>query len=248
MAGNDPCVDGNFRFNLSASTSLDGDLNYAWEFDCGATDAALEDGPADNLKTLVVNTAPPATLTCSVSVFISKNIEEALVIGQPNDSVSCSREIPLDASCEVNCEDVDITNLLTTLDGNAHKQADLVKRIARKLRRTGRRAARKAANELIAAADDLKLKNWTLSWSVPQIITDCQEENLLCVTVSHANVIAEYEDNAAALRDLALTVARKLKKAGGVKVRRFKKRAQRLYKKALEVSGVVPDSTTSCAS
>jgi hypothetical protein len=154
-----------------------------------------------------------------------------------------------DGSSCVGCDSVDIFGLLVQLDGNAKAQEQLVKRIANRVaKRVGTQGALERAQESRRTANELQIRNWVLSWTIPSVQVTCPETAENCILVESTSTTAEYIENSIELRITALNLARRLRASTGntnsFKV--YRRRATRLHKKSIKLTGEVPVSTQRC--
>lgn len=134
-------------------------------------------------------------------------------------------------SC-LGCSDVDISSTLFDLDGNGEKQAFVVSKLLRKYIRLTRgskleESAQEYSEAINAEATELRAQNWNITWSVPAITTQC-ENNVFCVSVDRAPTFNQYLVNSQSLFKLARQASRKAKKLGG-NTTRLIARARKLH-------------------
>ena len=149
------------------------------------------------------------------------------------------------------CEDEDLHELLTALDGGAKKQERLIRFALRRLKAVDKsQKARKYIQKTRKTAHELQLRNWTLSWTVPVINTQCNTTTK-CIVTSNDDILAEYRTNSEELRKLGLRAMRKTKKAkggalpSGERAHVAKIKAQ--HKENLLLADTVPLTNTSCS-
>jgi hypothetical protein len=106
-------------------------------------------------------------------------------------------------SC-LGCSNVDLSELLTALDGGAKQQERTVRRILGQLAKSKpNRADRNKVESLKRTAHRLQIRNWTLSWTVPVVTTTCTNTSF-CVASSSDWILTEYRKNSEELRQLAI--------------------------------------------
>ena len=80
----------------------------------------------------------------------------------------------------------------------------------------------------LTQAQALYTDSWNLAWSVPALSVQCATSPL-CVKVDNTPTIDRYLENANNLKQLALGLAKRLRKLGGLSAKRL---ARRIVKKA----------------
>ncbi len=151
-------------------------------------------------------------------------------------------------SCDA-CDSLDITDTIFLLDGGAKEQEALIKNITRPLRRKGKARLREWAKDTRTTAHDLQIKNWVLSWTIPQVVLTCPDTEINCVEVSNEDKLSEYIARSEELRDLGIQAAkrlRRLRKNNRV-ARRWKKRVRKQHRENLAQADKVPLVTSSCS-
>jgi Putative metal-binding motif len=149
------------------------------------------------------------------------------------------------------CTNVDVFQTLAQLDGGAKEQEAIIRQ-ANKLvlsQPKGMRPKTNFASEL-ERAHALQIRNWILSWTIPQVISTCENVKI-CVRVSHAATLAEYRQHNDELRDIALSILRAFKNSKNLRQRSRSKSirawALRQHKANFDLSKTVPDATSSCS-
>ncbi|RMG43769.1 MAG: hypothetical protein D6719_03070 [Candidatus Dadabacteria bacterium] len=148
------------------------------------------------------------------------------------------------------CSGVDITETQVELDGSSLQQDRLNRRALKTLSRLARKAGKSIGRfkkKIKKESRELYLQNWTHTWSIPSVQSQCQGA-VNCVSVSNAGVVAAASDNARALRGLLSKIVRKMRRMGGRKKlrKRFEKRGDELMNGALNAAGLIPDSFSQC--
>jgi len=235
----------------------------SWSQDCGQG-ATLDIDSQNNFQAVLNLTAPglgqPVMCTVSASVSINEqivNCEEDIQIapclidclGQINGSAQLDRcgKCNGDGQSCLGCEDTDITALLMALDGNAFKQKQVV--------RSAVKLQRKAANirtlgkKSIEQADELYQQSWGLSWSIPKIAVKCVNTSF-CVSIDNSGSIGQFLENSVKLKNLGVSIARKLLRSSSSSVRTAAKKlitqASKLHNGNIAKAKEVPSSTSSC--
>lgn len=149
----------------------------------------------------------------------------------------------------VQCTEADVTEQLFELDGDAKNQEANVIQAANRL---GRIDTSKEAQTFIkkvkAQADQLSNQNWTLTWSLPQIVLNCANSST-CAQVDNGGTLAQYGANAVSLRDLSNLVTARIKKARGelsTNDKKLQAAAQKLYEKSIADASGIPRFTSVC--
>jgi hypothetical protein len=156
-------------------------------------------------------------------------------------------------SC-LDCSDTDITSIQFELDGGADAQRNMIKRaLKRLLQKDDSTKQRKFAKNARAQADALYLENWTLTWSMPQIFTQCANVEF-CVPADNSQTLEEYESNSQKLLTLNTSVIKRIREIAGAKKKRGKLRGSKILKNArgqhrenLKRSSSVPKSESVCS-
>lgn len=147
------------------------------------------------------------------------------------------------STCAV-CQTTDQTPILFSLDGGALHQKNLVLKATRLLQNVSKtKKDKKFANTAKATAEDLYVANWVNTWSLPQIVTTCENAALFCAaSVDNAITIQQYQANTDELRDLGVEAVDRIRKATGKKKarRKLKKQITKLHKKITDASNGVP--------
>jgi hypothetical protein len=144
-----------------------------------------------------------------------------------------------------------MTKTLGALDGGAKEQQSIVRKAANRLRSLSKAPAIvKFVSQTLEQAQKLQLRNWILSWQLPQYSTTCSA-NPACVTTSNMTTLSEYRKHNAELRDLTYLVINKIKKLRRGKLDRKESAllvaADKQYKKNDDLSHTVPDLQYACS-
>lgn len=115
------------------------------------------------------------------------------------------------------CSEIDISDLQLELDGGIRRQARLVKRATVRLRRIDQsRAARRFVRRAKRAARDLANEGWTLIYSIPSLLTTCEDIPPLCTeSTSNQETLALYSETSNALLSLLEQVVDRTSSARG---------------------------------
>ncbi len=150
-------------------------------------------------------------------------------------------------ACE-GCASVDITHLQFELDGGAKHQEKLILRATKRLKKkTKRKKIRQWVEETENAAHELQIANWVLSWTLPNILSQCPSSEF-CVTTSNVESLDVYRERSEELRDLGRQAVRRLKRAQkSMKgIRKLRRRINTAHTTNLGVSEEVPETYTAC--
>ncbi|MCB0332440.1 MAG: putative metal-binding motif-containing protein [Bdellovibrionales bacterium] len=151
-------------------------------------------------------------------------------------------------ACE-GCASVDITQLQFELDGGAKHQEKLILRATTRIKKqTSRKKIRQWAEETEVLAHELQTLNWILSWTLPNVISECPASEY-CVTTSNVESLDIYRERSEALRDLGRQAIRRLKRAQkSMKgIRKLRRRINSAHTTNLGVAEQVPETYTACA-
>ena len=149
------------------------------------------------------------------------------------------------------CEESDLNELLTSLDGGAKKQEKLVRQALKRLKAVNKsQKTRRYIQKTRKATHELQLRNWTLSWTVPVINTQCNTTTK-CIVTSNESIVSEYKTNSETLRSIGIKVMRKVKKAKGGKLpngeRQLVNKIKDQHANNLILADTVPLTNTSCS-
>jgi hypothetical protein len=103
--------------------------------------------------------------------------------------------------------------------------------------------------KVMKQAHELQVRNWTISWQLPRISTQCTNATF-CVNTTTTAIKDEYKQHNKELYDLFNDVfARLVKFRGGRATRsdlKLNKHARKLYNENLNRSNSIPDSQSVC--
>ncbi|HMO02926.1 MAG TPA: hypothetical protein PKD37_07770 [Oligoflexia bacterium] len=147
-------------------------------------------------------------------------------------------------SC-LQCTTQDIRMTQFLLDGVAKEQERVIANAIKRLRKTKiNRKTSIALAKIAVRANQLQVRNWIISWTIPSFPTTCANANF-CATTSHANYLDEYRQHSSELRDMALEVAKMLR-SRKLTHNSTVKAAQKWHQESLKLSYQVPLTTTVC--
>jgi Putative metal-binding motif len=207
--------------------------------DCdGSIDEDAQSGPNTD-QCGVCGGDGKSCLDCKGTAFGMAKIDQCGVCG--GDGTEC-----------LACESFDIFNTLAELDGGAKEQETIVRKSTELLGNNVKSSAtKKFIAETLAKAHDLQVRNWILSWQIPQVVTTC-ESSVLCVTTSNLSQLSEYRQHNTELRNLALAVLRRMRTKSGTnqhtRAKDLRAWAARQHKRNLDLSFTVPDTNFACSS
>ncbi len=158
-------------------------------------------------------------------------------------------------SC-LDCQDTDILPLQFQLDGQGIEQFQTLRYTTVLLRRKGgRKGNRRYIRTVLQQGEELYNQNWVLTWSIPQIITECTNAEF-CVQVSNEDNIQGYNLNAEELYSLTRKTIRRMRrqieerKNSSRRSRfgsKYFQRARDQFSEALALSSNVPPTTSDCS-
>ena len=268
---NIPCAAKQVAIQLdgSASTNPNNDpLNFAWSTDCqgGSFDNSQSPTPILTFEAFDSSNIPN---TCKIFLSISDNNGEVTqqdacftTVNVGPCKFDCNGVLNGAANfdrCQVcngdglsclGCTELNIRSTLLTLDGSQFDQRVIAGAAARLVAKSGKSSAKSVAyaKSVVAQAQALYSAGWTLAWSIPEVISQC-DNTTFCSASSNSATIESY--NASAKSLLALTqktVAYAQKLAGNKAVgRAILKRSVAAYKKSLTASSSVPKTSSSCS-
>lgn len=171
-------------------------------------------------------------LDCQGVVNGSAKIDKCGVCG--GDNTSC-----------LNCSAQDVTELLFSLDSGAKKQEKFIKKALKVLKRKKTdKVSVRYMSKTAARAHELQLRNWVLSWTIPQIINRCTN-TVLCAEKSNAEITAEYRKHNMELYDLGADVVQRVAKSGQ-RSAALARENKELFEENVRLVESVPGSTSVC--
>lgn len=152
------------------------------------------------------------------------------------------------STCENICQQTVITSTLTALDGLALDYFKFTKKIAKNIKAvTGTQDS--SVSALLAESEALFTQNWTLTWTIPQVLqTNCTFGSS-CVAISHVDELTGYQINHIQFGEIASTLIKKLKKLVGKteKIKKLNKKNKSLQAKDDPLVASIPPSSQSCS-
>lgn len=240
-------------------------LNYSWTTNC--PNGSFNDPAAVSpiLSFTPYNAQSGQPVSCSVQLMVDNEYTgascQALVtvngcqvdcLGKLNGNATFDRcgVCNGDGTSCLGCEDVDVTNLLFILDGNANAQAKLVNRIAKLVlnNKRAKSSSKKIAKRAMNDANTLYLQSWSLVWEgVPHLFTNCVNTEF-CVQVDETASLAAYKTNSETLRLVLNKVVKELRKVNGDKKLGGSalRKGEKLHKDNLSSAAQIPQSSSVC--
>ncbi len=158
-----------------------------------------------------------------------------------------------DGSSCLECTSVDITAKQFSLDGGAKELENHIKGLvkeSKKVKIKGLPTVSQYVN-ILSATHDLQIENWTLSWQLPSISTQCKNQ-IFCTSLSNASKLDEYRSNNDALLQIAIDLSNQLKKATKnnppARAKTYLRLAQKTHKKNEALANTVPVEQSVCTS
>jgi hypothetical protein len=153
-------------------------------------------------------------------------------------------------SC-LGCSSNNITTRQAKLDGAAARQRDLVFKSATLLIKNNpsHTKIRQFAQKAIAKANQLYLKNWVLTWSLPSVSLSCTS-TISCTSVSTNESIDGYINTAMQLRKTLTSVTQKGQTSSprlSRRWRRFNELSLKVFAEAKQNASGLPSSISSCS-
>jgi hypothetical protein len=146
-----------------------------------------------------------------------------------------------------------VESVLFKLDGASHDQRTIVSKVLRRLAKAAKKkpALARFISQTQQETESLQLANWSLTWSVPRVISQCEGADVqtVCVTVSHQGTLTAYDSNARALRALlesAISQALKYRVFKAKEANATRTLGDARFAEAEKQLKLVPASTTSC--
>jgi hypothetical protein len=151
------------------------------------------------------------------------------------------------ASCKIECKSADIKDTLFELDAQAKRQDKLIIRSSRIILKTkGARELRAKLRDLLSRANQLQIRSWVVSWTIPERISSCVTSTA-CTVSSHQPLLEEYRMNAAELFSLSEQVSGFFRQLGANgRARLHSRQGLALYQGALKLAETVPTTTSVC--
>lgn len=175
---------------------------------------------------------------CSGALFGQAVLDRCGVCG--GDGESC-----------LSCRGVDIGAKLAALDGGAKKQERIVDRILGRIKPYAKTSkVKKTVAALKAKAHETQIRNWTISWTFPQISVSCANTDF-CFSISNESKMVEYRIHSEELRVMAYTAADLLKSQKKSALNKLEKSylraADRQHKENMDLADTVPLLQSACS-
>lgn len=155
------------------------------------------------------------------------------------------------------CSATDLTTILASLDSGAKEQELIVKKAASLLAKLDPRKTTIAQNKkLTLEANQLQIRNWTLSWTVPIIASSC-DHTVQCATTSNTPMLSEYRTHNERLKRIAKDLIARINKirrtskstaakSAGKQVTTLSKWSDRVFSENLKLTFMVPETQLLC--
>ena len=235
------CEGAETMITLDASNSFGpngAELSYNWSTTC--PNVSLEDAAAESTKMTLFDPGLELAVDCKVSLTITAD----------NYSEVC--ELPVSVEpCNYECTERDFTETFLEMDSNAHAQARIVKKLAKRYVRQAKgtsqeKKAKRFKKKTVSLVNELFNESWFVTWeSVPQVILTC-ENTLLCFETSFEATLEQYDANSDQFVVLTKQVARRIKRLTGKKSNKAIKRSTKLNEDSKLLSSTVPTSFSQC--
>ncbi|MBX7137374.1 MAG: putative metal-binding motif-containing protein [Oligoflexia bacterium] len=145
-----------------------------------------------------------------------------------------------DGSTCISCDEKENTEHQAALDGTAKAQEKVIKLVLTRMQREF--GKKPGLLPMIEAWRDethrLQIRNWIISWTLPNITVQCANKTPQCITTSNEPLLTEYRKHAKELREMMDTVLAKYRqllrkrKFGG----NYAKMAEKLYQQGLTLA------------
>lgn len=149
-------------------------------------------------------------------------------------------------TCENVCQETIVTPTLFELDGLGLDYFQFVNQTVKAVRKAS--GNKNAFATQLEEAQTLYIVNWSLTWSVPEIVkTDCLIEEF-CVQIDNAGTLAQYSVNHERFGEIASDAIALLKKLKGntAQVKKFNKRNKKLQAKDEPLIASIPPVAEQC--
>jgi len=207
---------------------------------------------------------PACNLDCEGTPNGTKVLDLCGVCGGDNSTCKGCDDVPNSGKvldrCDVcdgdgtsclGCSSVDVLQTQFALDGNSLAQKVLVDYAAKLILKTTRSSAKskKFVSTVKLEASKLYQSGWTLTWSLPNIITSCTNQ-IFCTSIDNSGPIQTFNANSDALYNLLSKTVTKLQKERHKKLKSDKKLIAKgldLHNKNLSLSSTVPVTASACS-
>lgn len=186
--------------------------------------------------------SPTDSPTASPTATVSPEPSQTPIVEQTPESSPTPSDTP-------SCVDQSVKGDLLSLDGSGNSQREVVKKAATALEKSTKSKAAKAfASKARIDADKLYTTNWQLTWSIPEVVSQCSNPSQNCVVTDFAATLDTYNKNAKTLSQLVTQLVDfgKNKFVSRSVANRLKARAKVRLQSALNASAGLPTSSTKC--
>lgn len=179
---------------------------------------------------------PACHIDCEGTINGTKEVDRCGVCG--GDGNSC-----------LGCENVDITQDQFALDGNLFALRGLVNKAARELKLAARTSKDRAfAKKAKKDANKIYTEGWSLTWSLPNIVTTCTNQ-AFCTSTDNSGTIQSFNNASNQLNQLLQQVVKRAQKARGKKSKKDKNlvaQGNAVDQENLSISATVPVTASAC--
>jgi hypothetical protein len=143
------------------------------------------------------------------------------------------------------CTTIDNAAAQARIDGRSLAQRDLIVKYAKKAA-ARKLLSKKDLSKIVAAAQSRYITAWSSIWAIPTLIKDCSETET-CVKVNISALIDGFVKSSNSLRQLAYTLAAKLKTKGDRQLSDYVVRhADSLHQKNIAETKKLPKVNSQC--
>jgi hypothetical protein len=129
-----------------------------------------------------------------------------------------------------------------------HNQMKVIRRLARRLARTGGSKEKRVAQKYRRLGSEIMLRGWSVAWSVPGEVKDCGQ-TIACTPVDISNVYGDFEGIVNEMKVLGSSLAKVVAKSRGGKSKFERTMMKRLDKRAnaaMEAASHLPKTSHDC--
>jgi hypothetical protein len=151
------------------------------------------------------------------------------------DSLSC-----------LGCTSLNLRSIQAQMDHTAKLQERVIKDMIRQIKTKDKTPA--TSNKLKSVAKkthDLQVRNWVLSW-IPKSDVDVCSNKQFCTEESIADILTEYKQHSAELRQIGIDLIAKLQKLK-INTKKLSKKNESLYNKSLSEAAKMPVTRSLCS-
>lgn len=207
--------------------------------------------------TATATTTPTSTTSPSPTVAQSPTATQTpstTVTPSPTAEISVTPESNITPVATIGTSDVPVCSSSTIrpelfgLDGSVNTQRDIVAKSVRALRKKNKsRSARVFSNSILAQASNLYSSSWIITWSIPEVVSNCINTTAVCLRSDYTSNLSEYNSNAQSLANLVSEVIKFGKKSLSARdKKKFAELSNQGLAESLNFSGKIPTSSTSC--